>query len=140
MAETNEDNSTASSTEISTETPAGTSPAAATLLDDVKEIIASSGADVRARVVSALAEKAIGERVELTKKGLDKYNEARSNFRKVNKPDHTVFDGAGKKMEFMTGAKVEEIKKAKEALDRIEKALELALGKNDFTKLQETCK
>jgi len=115
-------------------------PAAVTLLEEVKDIINKSGPDVRVRVVSALAEKVIVERVELTKKGLDKYNEARGNFRKVNKPDNVFQDATGKKVELMSTAKVEEVKKAKEALERIEKALEKAFVDNDFTKLQEACK
>ncbi len=139
MGETNDSNDN-NTTETSTEAPTGTLPAAVSLLDEVKDLIAKSGTVVRDRVVSALAEKTIAERVELTKKGLDKFNEARSNFRKINKPDQVFQDATGKKVELMSLKQVEEVKKAREACDRIEKALELALGKNDFTKLQEACK
>ena len=117
-----------------------TVPAGYAVLDEVKGLVEKSGPEVRARVVAALAEKVVVDRVELVKRGLDKLNEARNNLRKVNKPDQTFIDGDGKKVELMTVAKNDEVKKAKEALEKIEKALDLALTKFDYTKLTESCK
>ena len=127
------------------ETPAEPAPSAgvskaASILEDVGTLVKTSGDTVRKRVVETLAEKVIAENVRLTMAGLDKRSDALSNVRKLSKPDQLAYDASGNKIETMSAAKFDELKKAKEALDKVEKALAKALEENDYSKLKELCK
>jgi hypothetical protein len=123
-----------------TETASASVSKAASILDEVNGLVKTSGDEVRRRVVSALAEKVINENVRLVQTGLDKRTEALGGLRKVSKPDVETYDAAGNKLEVMSQAKFEEVKKAKENLEKVEKALAKALEENDYSKLKELCK
>ena len=111
------------------------------LLADVADRIRESGPAVYSRLRDAMVEKEIAERVSLLDKGLQKRFQLTTELRKVNKPDQETFNADGSLASgTYTKARLEEIKKAKEALAKHESALEKALASNDFSKLKETCK
>lgn len=111
------------------------------LLADVADRIKESGPTVYSRLRDAMVEKEIAERVALLDKGVQKRFQLQTELRKVNKPDQETFNADGSLASgTYTKARLEEIKKAKEALAKHENALEKALASNDFSKLKETCK
>lgn len=125
-------------TEASTETK---ETKAQGLLADVADRIKQSGPDVYNRLRDAMVEKEISERVSLLDKALQKRFTLMTDLRKVDKPDNEAFNADGSLASgTYSKARLEEIKKAKEALQKHEGALEKALATNDFSKLKETCK
>lgn len=121
-----------------TETP---SPVAISLKSDVATIIANSGAEVRKRVVDALVEKELNERVELLSKGLVKRDQAFQEVCKVNKPDQSLYDADGEEVQSLySSVRLKELKEAKEKLANIDAALAKALNTPyDFEKLKKLC-
>jgi hypothetical protein len=110
---------------------------AVTVLAAVSERIGASGPAVRERVVSALVEREVVARVELLDKALAKRTETEKDLRKL-KPDVENYDADGKLVSSSySKAKADELKKARESLDKLEKALDKALVDNDFSKLRE---
>lgn len=111
------------------------------LLALVAEKVKESGPVVYQRMVETLVEKEISDRVNLLDKALQKRFQLQVDLRKANKPDVETFnaDGSTATQSFTKG-KLEEIKKAKEALEKHEQALEKALASNDWNRLKETCK
>lgn len=125
-------------TEASTETK---ETKAQGLLADVADRVKQSGPDVYNRLRDAMVEKEISERVSLLDKALQKRFTLMTDLRKVDKPDNEAFNADGSLASgTYSKARLEEIKKAKEALQKHEGALEKALATNDFSKLKETCK
>ena len=137
MSEENQEENVLDTTSL----PPGVSPKSVEVLTQVSEAIKASGPQVRERLVANLVEKELAERVGLLDRGLQKRSDAERELRKCNKPDREVFDAEGKVISagFSKEAR-EAIKKAKEALSKIDLALEKALGGNDFGKLKELCK
>jgi hypothetical protein len=88
-----------------------------------------------------MVEKEVSERVALLDKALQKRFHLMTELRKVDKPDNELFNADGSPAQGMySKARLEEIKKAREALGKHESALEKALLENDFAKLKESCK
>lgn len=116
-------------------------PQAIGVLTEVSDKIKSSAPQVRERLVAGLVEKEVASRVDLLDKGLQKRLEADREVRKCSKPDVETFDANGQSQAtgFTKGA-ADALKKARESLDKIDKALEKALAENDFSKLKELCK
>ena len=111
------------------------------LLADVADRIKQSGPEVYNRLRDAMVEKELAERVSLLDKGVQKRFQLMTELRKVDKPDNETFNADGSLASgTYSKPRLEEIKKAKEALAKHENALEKALAHNDFSKLKETCK
>lgn len=93
---------------------------------------------VRKKVVDLLADREIDARAAALEKVLNRRSELQKDLKKVDKPDIETFnaDGSPARQEY-SKAKIDEVKKAKEALDKVEKAIDLALAKNDFGKVKE---
>jgi len=107
------------------------------LLAEVADKIKGAGDDIRNRLVMSMVEKELASRVETLDKAFQKRYELLMNLGKVNRADEVKKDGDGKIiLESYSDARREEIKKAKETLDKHENALEKALTTNDFAKLK----
>lgn len=113
---------------------------AQSLLAEVADRIKSSGSTVYNRLVEAMVAREVEERVGLLDKGLQKRYQLMTDLRKVDKPDNETFNADGTlALGTYSKPRLEEIKKAKEALAKLESALEKALVGNDFGKLKEAC-
>lgn len=131
---------TTETTETATEsTPAATKAEAATnLLVTIAERIKASAPEVAQRYVDAEVEKAITERVGLLDKVMQKRFQLLGELKKIDRPDEVKKDATGKVIfEAWSDARREEVKKAKEQLGKVEKALEFALTNNDWSKVKE---
>lgn len=107
------------------------------MLADVAGKIKDSGEAIRQRLVDAMVEKEVAQRVELLDKAFQKRFELLTAFNKVNRADQETYNADGSvATQSYTKARLEEIKKAKEALEKHENALEKALTSNDFSKLK----
>lgn len=74
---------------------------------------------------------------DLLDKGLTKLKDARKDLDKV-KPDLETYSATGEKVSAgFTKAKFEELKKAQDLVDRIQKAVDQALGGEGFDKLRD---
>lgn len=108
----------------------------------VAETLAASGPDVFNAVKEHLVKEEIAKRTELVLKGLAKKDELEREAKKI-KPDPktATYDADGKVVTpaSYTEDQVKTIKANREQLNKLEKALELALNavKPDFSKLRE---
>jgi len=108
------------------------------LLSEVAEKIGQSTSQVRERVISALVEREVVARTDILDKALAKRTELDREIRKLQKPDVEQFDVDGKVVSAsFSKARVDELKKAREGLEKLEKAIDKALTDNDFSKLKE---
>lgn len=115
------------------------SAVAKTLKQSVADSLAASGQETFDRVRDYLVEEELKRRADLLLKGLAKKSELERDIRKV-KPDQQSFDATNKLVsESYSKGKAEELKRLKEQLAKIEKALEAALNfeKPCFDKLGE---
>ncbi len=107
------------------------------LLADIAAGIKDSGAAVAERYVTRSVEKEVEARVDLLEKAVQKRFELLAALGKVNRADAVTFDADGKEASATyTKPRLEEIKKAKEALAKHEEALDKALVGNDWSKLK----
>ncbi len=107
------------------------------LLAEVADKIKTSGEAIRGRLVASMVEKELAQRVECLDKAFQKRFELINNLNKVNRADEVKKDGDGKVIfESWSDARREEVKKAKEALEKHENALEKALSTNVYDKLK----
>jgi N-glycosylase/DNA lyase len=107
------------------------------LLAEVADKIKGSGDAVRQRLVDAMVEKELAQRVELLDKAFQKRFELLTGLRKIDRADQETYHADGSvATQSYTKARLDEIKKAKEALEKHENALEKALTSNDFSKLK----
>lgn len=113
------------------------------VLSEVSEALKGSPDTVRCRLKSALVERELAKRVELLDKALSKLGEQRKDILKM-KPDVETFSEDGVKLPgTFSKAKFEEKKKAAEAMDKLQKAVEAALlgeSPDAFAKLGELIK
>lgn len=131
-------------TTTTTETPAeptDKATAASGLLAQIAAKVKESAPQVTARYIESQVEQEISSRVGLLDKAMQQRFKLQSDLRKVDRPDEEKFDAAGKVVQaFYTKARLEEIKKGKEALAKVEKAIELAVTTNDWSKVKEIAK
>ena len=128
------------STTSESSTPETKETKAQGLLADVANRVRESGPTVYGRIRDAMVEKEVAARVDLLDKALQKRFQLLTDLRKVDKPDNESFNADGTVASATySKARLEEIKKAKEALAKHESALEKALANNDFGKLKESC-
>jgi len=123
------------------ETPETKESVAASLLATIAEKVKNSAPEVTRRYAESQAEKEISARVDLLDRGMQKRFSCLYELNKVNRPDVVTYDVDGKETGTGTYTKerVKAIKDSKEALAKIENALEKALG-GDWSKLKEICK
>lgn len=108
------------------------------VLSTVAERLGNSGPAVRERVIDTLVEREVASRAEALDKALAKRNEYTRELRKLEKPDVEQFDADGKvTSSSFSKARVDELKKAREGLTKLEGAIDKALTNNDFAKLRE---
>jgi len=80
--------------------------------------------DVQKRLVEALTEETIKRRVDILKQATDALSKMEFDLRKIDKADHTIKDREGKVIsEGFTTAKLEEIKKLTERIEKLTKAI-----------------
>jgi hypothetical protein len=126
-------------TETTTQDPKETK--AQGLLADVAARIKESGPEVYNRFRDKLVEDEIASRVGLLDKAFQKRFQLLTDLRKVDRADNETYNADGSvATQSYSKPRLEEIKKAKEALAKHENALEKALAGNDWSKLKETCK
>lgn len=107
---------------------------AASVFAEVADALKGSSQQVKGRLVVALTERVLAQRVDMLDKGLAKLKELKKEVDKIRAPD--MFDVDGNKVPgFFTKAQNEELKKAKEKLSKLEKAVEKAFNGEEFDKL-----
>lgn len=110
------------------------------LLSQVSDAVKDSSELVRKRLVDALVDRELTSRVDLLDKALTKLKDAKKEVDKL-RPDVETFDETGAKVtSHYSKAKLEERKKAVEAKEKLEKAVEQALSGESFDKLKELMK
>lgn len=119
-------------------TPASTTESVTrSLQKEVSEKVELASKSVKDKVVEMLAEKEVQARTDATMSVLAKLNETNKELNKM-KPDNVLYDVDGKEVSATyTKAKLDERKKLIEKRDSLDKALTLALVKNDFSKVKE---
>jgi multidrug resistance efflux pump len=114
-------------------------------MTSINEQVAAKLADisptVTGKVVDLLVEKEVNRRVELITQGLSKLNEFDRETRKLSKPDVEAFnaDLTPAAPQF-TKARVEEIKKHGEKVEKLTKALDKAIDSGDIGDLANLVK
>lgn len=115
---------------------------AKSLKDDVAQAIAGCGPQVYANVKETLVQEEVKSRTDLVLKALKKRAELEQEIRKVQPDKGTAgYDHTGKvvKEAVYTKQQVEELKKLREQLNKVERAIDKALDpeKPCFDKLKE---
>ena len=113
-----------------------------TIQEVVAEKISQSGENVANIVINKLAEVEISKRVESISKAIQKQEQLEKDLKKISKNDVVTYvDGVA--IEVMSKSRFEDIKKGKEKIDKLIKAIDLALTQNTFDsyiKLEDTLK
>jgi hypothetical protein len=111
-----------------------------TITDKVAEQITTISPAVNESVVNFLVNKEVDKRSSAIIQGIDKYNGLKNDLRKV-KPDQVLFAEDGKEVSSgYSKAKLEERKKLIEQIEKLEKALDQAIGGGDMSKLYDLVK
>lgn len=110
-----------------------------TITDAVAEKIAAISPEVNEKVIEALVEREKAKRTDAVLAGLDKLRTLQSDLRKIRPDVGGAFDENGTELKptLYSKAKFEERKKVVEQIDKLQKALDLAIDKGDMTKLYE---
>lgn len=108
-----------------------------TLAQVVAEKISGSNDVIKEKVIDVLAGREITRRADLVVKAFDHLDSLKKSLSKV-KPDQVLYSDSGEKLqEGFSRAKLEEKNKLQDSLDKLSNAIDLALGKGDFSKLFE---
>jgi len=113
-----------------------------TIQEAVAEKITQSGENVANTVIEKLAEVEISKRVDTITKAVQKQEQLEKDLKKINKNDVVTYI-EGTPTEVMSKNRFEEIKKGKEKIEKLTKAIDFALTQNSFdayNKLAETLK
>lgn len=114
--------------------------AATTVLADVADRVKTSAPLVRANLVERLVNQELTSRVEKLDKALQQRTTLQRDFFKANKPDTETYNADGSVASASySKTRLEEVKKAREALEKMDNAIEKALT-GDFQKLNEVSK
>lgn len=107
------------------------------MIAEIAAKVKDSGAEVLRRSIERSVELEISSRVDILDKAFQKRFELLAALGKVNRADVVTYN-ADESIASQSYSKprLEEIKKAKEALEKHENALEKALTSNDFSKLK----
>lgn len=110
---------------------------AKSLLAEVAERVKGSNDLVQEAYISKLVTKEVEQRVDLLDKAMQKRFTCLSELNKVNRPDVETFDADGKLASgTYTKDRLKMIKEAKEALAKVENAIDKALA-GDWSKVKE---
>lgn len=108
-----------------------------TIREAVAAKLANSGEAVATSVIDSLADTEVKRREKLIIDGIAQLDRLEKDSRKI-RPDQKALDGDGKVVaEHFSQAKYEELKKAKEGIERLTNAINKALNDRDFSKLAE---
>lgn len=119
---------------MSQEGNTGSRTTAQDVLAEVADALKASSQLVKGRLVVALTERVLTQRVDMLDKGLAKLKEMKKEIDKIRAPD--MFDTEGNKVPgYLTKAQNEELKKLKEKFNKLEKAVEKAFNGEEFDKL-----
>ncbi len=114
------------------------------LRDAIDEAISKSGQTVVDRVKDHYVDAEIKRRAEMLVAGRNLLREAELDVRKIDKPDVNHFSADGATVNsFYTKGALDKVKKAKERVERLTKALDAVLGSHsseDYKKLDEAMK
>lgn len=107
----------------------------------VKEGLVNASETVRASIVASYVKEETEKRIKATTSVFEKIEALELELRKI-KPTFAGFTLENKPVgeAIYTRDQVDQAKKANEQLEKLTKALELALTKNDFTKVFEVAK
>lgn len=114
-----------------------------TIQEKVAEKIAGSGENIADTVVNKLAEVEISKRVDILTEAIKKQEGVEKDFNKVDGKNDVTTYVDGKEVTAMSKGRFDEIKKAKENVEKLNNAIDEALTKNTteaYTKLYETLK
>ena len=108
----------------------------------IKETLATkllnSGGDVKNNILDTLYNNELKARTDACLKVLSKIEEKEKELKKLKVADNNIFDEKGTVVAGgYSKARVDEIKRATEELEKLNRALENALENNDFTKALE---
>ena len=102
------------------------------------EKLVNDGARINDRVAEKLSQVEIERRADLIANGIATLDRAKTDLRKVEKPDNQMFNLDGTPVPGgYSKQKLDEIKKAKDRIESLEGALDKAIGSADFKKLGE---
>jgi len=113
-----------------------------TIQEVVAEKISACGQTVIDTVVEKLAEVEISKRVEIITKAISSQDQLRNNLKRIDRNDIITYVG-GEQVESMSKARYDEIKKAKEVVEKLTKAIDAALTENTtdtYNKLNDLLK
>jgi len=113
--------------------------AATGLLSAIAERVAASNPQVLQRWQDTQVEKEVSGRVDMLDKAMQKRFQCLTELNKVNRPDIEAFNADGSPNLATRGYskdRLKAIKDAKEALAKVEHAIERALVHNDWSKLK----
>jgi hypothetical protein len=117
--------------------PESKESAAAGLLATVAELVKGSNSQVQKRYIDTLVEKEVSGRVDMLDKAMQKRFQCLTELNKVNRPDIEAFNPDGSLAHgHFSKERLKAIKDGKEALAKIEQAIEKALVGNDWSKLK----
>lgn len=113
-----------------------------TIQEAVAEKITQGGESVANTVIEKLAELEITTRVDAITKAIQNQTQREKDLKKINKNDVITYI-EGKPTEVMSKNRFEEIKKSKDKIAKLAKAIDVALTQNSFDaykQLSETLK
>ena len=113
-----------------------------TIQEAVAEKIIKSGENIANTVIEKLAEVEILKRIDIITKAVQNQEQLEKDLKKINKNDVVTYI-EGIPTEVMSKNRFEEIKKGKEKIEKLTKAIDFALTQNSFdayNKLAETLK
>lgn len=103
-------------------------PATISIKTEAKEQIKAKNATIRETVIERLVEAELDNRATILAKAIEDREKKDRDLKKI-KPDNVVYDAAtSEKKETYTAAKFEERKKAQEAINKLDKAIDAALA------------
>jgi len=114
-----------------------------TIQEKVAEKIAGSGENIADTVVGKLAEVEISRRVDILTQAIKKQEPLEKELKKIDGKDDVTTYVAGTEVKAMSKQRFDDIKKAKESVEKLNVAIEAALKENTteaYNKLDETLK
>ena len=110
-----------------------------TITDAVAEKIAAISPAVNEKVIDALVVRELEKRSDAVLTGLDKIRGLQNDLKKIRPDVGGAFDEDGTEVKpiLYSKAKFEERKKLNEQIEKLQKALDLAIDKGDMSKLYE---
>ena len=106
--------------------------------ETLAEKLLNSGSDVKSNILDTLYNRELTTRTDACLKLLTKIEEKEKELKKLKVSDNNIYDEGGTVVAGgYSKGRIDEIKKVKEELDKLNRALENALENNDFSKALE---